>query len=323
MTAEVLPIQPGGPRLEVISHLAPSIPPEFDPKYSWSFPFRTQAQVDGILRFNLFCQSQKNIEVANSACRMFLRMWQVAQTWKIDNPLAFGRVVDVFLCDGGKSGGEQGIFTGKSGKQSNCIYIYDIGSFTEPVEMAREIAHEYGHAVLPAIKGFQEPEEWANGYLGEKLFLIELTKNPNLTKDDFMGADSTLIGNWIKMNATNLTDSIWLRGVDEKLLTASGQKAMNEYLGLNLFFHEALPIAFARGFKMNAGQTAKNSLDALLFALEERQSWNVEIPKRLNGRKLWLPFAKRWSLSGGTVIANKSNWVQVQPKSSTLEFKKK
>ena len=250
--------------------------------------------------------------------RLLLRMWDIAQKWKIDHPLAYERIIDVYLCEGGKSGGEQGIFNTASGKPTNCIYIYDISSLVEPVEMAREIAHEYGHAVLPGIKGFREPEEWANGYLGEKLFLLELSNNQQLTAEDVMGADANAIKKWLSNNAILLTDKIWKNGVDTNLLIASGQKAMNEYIGINLFFHEALPSAFARGFKMNSGQTAKDSLEGLMFALEEKQSWDINIPIRLSNTKIWIPFDKRWTVSGGKLTKTKGGWSQVQPQSKTI-----
>ena len=47
----------------------------------------------------------------------------------------------------------------------------EIDTSKPQAEACRELAHEYGHAVLPAIGGFKSPEDWANGYLGERLFL--------------------------------------------------------------------------------------------------------------------------------------------------------
>jgi hypothetical protein len=37
----------------------------------------------------------------------------------------------------------------------------------------RVLAHEFGHALLPRMCGFREPEECAEGYIGEVLFLAD------------------------------------------------------------------------------------------------------------------------------------------------------
>ncbi len=51
------------------------------------------------------------------------------------------------------------------------IYLYNVYADRAPTEWAREVAHEYGHYALPGISGFTAPEAWANGVLGERLFL--------------------------------------------------------------------------------------------------------------------------------------------------------
>src|SRR5439155_15042666 len=35
----------------------------------------------------------------------------------------------------------------------------------------RELAHEYGHLTLPNTGPYREPEQWGNGYLGERLYM--------------------------------------------------------------------------------------------------------------------------------------------------------
>ena len=53
----------------------------------------------------------------------------------------------------------------------NQIYLFNIFSERSPAEWLREVAHEYGHYILPGFAGFTAPEEWGNGVLGEQLFL--------------------------------------------------------------------------------------------------------------------------------------------------------
>jgi hypothetical protein len=61
----------------------------------------------------------------------------------------------------------------------NQIYLYDIYAERKPIEWLREIAHEYGHYALPAVAGFTAPEEWSNGVLGERLYLVWLLELGN------------------------------------------------------------------------------------------------------------------------------------------------
>lgn len=50
----------------------------------------------------------------------------------------------------------------------NCSEA-DLGTF----DLYRVLAHEMGHALLPRVCGFTEPEPCAEGYLGEALFLAD------------------------------------------------------------------------------------------------------------------------------------------------------
>lgn len=71
-------------------------------------------------------------------------------------------VVNVWLCEEGEAGGEQ---------IKNNLYFYEIGEERSEVEWLRETAHEWGHQTIPPIGPYREPEEWANGIIGERLLL--------------------------------------------------------------------------------------------------------------------------------------------------------
>lgn len=77
---------------------------------------------------------------------------------------------DVWLCTGGGAGGEQW--------RSN-LYLYHLETPRSSIEWLREVVHEYSHLALPAIGGYQAPEYWANGYLGERLLVRWLLRQPN------------------------------------------------------------------------------------------------------------------------------------------------
>lgn len=69
---------------------------------------------------------------------------------------------DVWLCTGGGAGGEQW--------RSN-LYLYNTETPRSSIEWLREVVHEYSHLALPPIGGYDAPEYWANGYLGERLLV--------------------------------------------------------------------------------------------------------------------------------------------------------
>ena len=74
----------------------------------------------------------------------------------------------VWLCREGKTGGEQ---------FRENLYFYDLDTPRSSIEWVREIVHEYAHLAVPAIGGYQSPEYWANGYLGERLLIRWLYRN--------------------------------------------------------------------------------------------------------------------------------------------------
>jgi hypothetical protein len=76
--------------------------------------------------------------------------------------------VDVWLDREGRPGAEQ---------LRDDIYLYAVGEDRPPAEWIRELAHEYSHLALPEVGPFTAPERWANGYLGERLFLKWLIDN--------------------------------------------------------------------------------------------------------------------------------------------------
>ena len=92
---------------------------------------------------------------------------------------------DVWLCRAGKAGGEQ---FGRS------IYFDDLDAPRSSIEWIREVAHEFSHLALPAIGGYKSPEYWASGYMGERLLVRWLQRDPHGTADveaawgDFSGA---------------------------------------------------------------------------------------------------------------------------------------
>jgi hypothetical protein len=118
-------------------------------------------------RFAVHTSDRTGLPLARRVARMLITLYgENHSRLHFDHP--YTETVDVWLTlaapasQGADAGGEQ---------YKNQIYLYNVLADRQPVEWAREVAHEYGHYALPGVTGFKDPEEWANGVLGERLFL--------------------------------------------------------------------------------------------------------------------------------------------------------
>ena len=121
----------------------------------------------------------------------------------------------VWLCAGGHSGGEQ---------WRDNLYLYDVQAPRSSIEWLREVVHEYSHLALPAVGGYQAPEYWANGYLGERLLVRWLQRDPGgparvaSVWGDFSGAANfqrLLLAPPLALYHKIGPNAAWLRRTDE------------------------------------------------------------------------------------------------------------
>lgn len=322
----------------------PFDPPRTSPKsfgtppQPWLFPWLTSGWVftgrEGTLslRFRVYSQERK---AANDDAEMVTRM--LTALWKQNRDRLLrdhsqrynGGLVDVFLCWGGKAGGEQRFdiaYEGSISRPVNSIYFYDLKSFTDPVERAREVAHEYGHATLPPIGGFEAPESWANGYLGEKLFMkwmADIQSKGKYTAEDAMGASAAQIQEWVTKNV----DPLVVRG-SQGLPTAQFQslkteEGMNRYIALAVYAEAILPEkVFARSINLTGSLSAKDYPEAIALAAEEPKELTLRIPTYLRGKSIWIPNNKGL-VSGATVQRLVGNWAKVTPTAETVVVTKR
>ncbi|MGC8843030.1 MAG: hypothetical protein ACP5QS_03735 [bacterium] len=148
--------------------------PQIDPCYKWKFNRVLYGYVmDGNrykLVFRLYFPSRFLSSSGNDYLPLAKKVLSYSLFFYILGRDFLGRtsqwskdgVVDIWLCENGEGGGEQ---IGKN------IYIYQIGKERDDVELLREVAHEWGHHIIPPVGPYEEPEEWANGYIGERLLL--------------------------------------------------------------------------------------------------------------------------------------------------------
>lgn len=175
---------------------------------------------------------------------------------------------DVWLCTGGRSGGEQW--------RSN-LYLYNRETPRSSIEWIREIIHEYSHLALPAIGGYDAPEYWANGYLGERLLVRWLQRLPDGPAEvtavwgDFSGAsnfDRLLITPPLTLYKKIGPSPAWLARRDEpgmryligQALTFDdkyGSARLGDALVLLPHFHEATAADFAAALTQSLSTSAK------------------------------------------------------------------
>lgn len=280
------------------------------------------------LRFRVFSQERKaEGDPAPAVCRMLLQIWDLMyRKYSADHSQAYDGIIDVYLCWGGKPGGEQRFDIDVEGKpprerKANTIYIYDLSSFTNPVEMAREVAHEYGHAVLPAVGGFVTPEDWGNGVLGERLFLRwcrDQLANGNLQPADVMGATKQGLDGWVAANVEPWVIRAATNGPEYGLLEGKGQIAMDVFTGLVLYADSILPPSVvSRSFRLIGSTRAQDYPQALVQACKEKEHIFIEVPSVLKGKKIWVPLADG-KVSGAQLIKRAGDWALVEPGLSPL-----
>ena len=305
--------------------------PKISPRFAWEFDWTTAGytnfpQEGGKIRFELYSQeSTQTSKRPESVVRTLMRLFShnVDKLKLTHSPEFGGGLVSVYLCYGGEAGGEQLYDVDRQGgreEKVNSIYLYDLRSFTDPLEAVREVAHEYGHATLPAVGGYTAPENWANGYLGEKLYLgylADALHKGELTPDDTMGATAPALDAWLKTNVDPLLADAAANGPRPALLAGKGKPSMDAFLGLALWtarlYDERV---MTRALFIN-GNEAKGFPEAASTAAEEPDLVTLNIPADLRSKPIWIPIgmdAKKSRVMGARELAPRKNgWVRIQP----------
>ncbi|MGQ9523454.1 MAG: hypothetical protein ACUVTZ_01310 [Armatimonadota bacterium] len=140
-----------------------------DPRYDRRFPYHLWAyssnpsRSEFRLKFVLHVQREMDMPLAAKCARVLLAFADMARSrLGLESRFADDGVVHVWLTHWGKPGGEQ---------WQQHIYLYSIDTPRQPIEWVRQLAHEFGHLVIPGIRLPSVGEEWANGLIGERLFV--------------------------------------------------------------------------------------------------------------------------------------------------------
>jgi hypothetical protein len=217
-----------------------------DPRYAnWRFQYmllaysydRTAHHWD--LRFRVMWQDIQRTGLAQQTAQLLLRLsWLVKAYANIDTPLfSNDGTINVWLAEKGQPGGEA---------YNDNIYLQEVGTPRKPAEWVREVAHEYGHQMLPAVGGYTQPEWGANGRLGERLFMRWLLANPE---------PKATAHPWVaQIDAKAFQDTRVLRlvrqfagiGPEMPQMRDTDAMAMDSYLGMSLY------LEMTRGSKLLA-----------------------------------------------------------------------
>lgn len=281
------------------------------------------------IRFRVFSQLRGKSDPSPYACRMLLHLWKyVNQRLKLDHAQQYNnRIVDLYLSWAGTAGGEQ-LFTeemeGERLRKVNVMYIYDVASFTDPVEMAREVAHEYGHAILPPVGGFKSPEDWGNGYWGEAMFLKGMRdqlKSGAIKPEDVMNASLKGLEAWVATHADPKAEKVYLNGPNFAAL--KGEGSMNDYIGLQLYAQEILGDAiFARAIRLTGSTKAEDVPAAIVEAATQAGAAVLSIPAKYHAKDIWIPLGNG-TVKGANVLKRSGDWAQVKlltPATVTIKY---
>lgn len=142
--------------------------PNTDPKFNVTYPGKLQVmcstdeETRGPERaFVIHYIKPEEEPFARQVGAMMARLYWLGIDY-LDAAPAPGRYINVWLARHGEPGAEE--------FQRN-IYLFAVGQNRSAAEWIRELAHEYSHIILPPVGEFSAPEKWANGYLGERLFM--------------------------------------------------------------------------------------------------------------------------------------------------------
>lgn len=287
------------------------------------------AGMQATLRFEVYAEHQEDLSYADRVCLFLLRLWDMLSSrLDMDHPLQYRRTVSVFLKREGKPGGEQQITVGpdETGRpiKRNTIHIYDIASLTDPLQMCRELAHEYGHAVLPAIGGFREPEEWINGLMGERLFLrwlLEDMEAGRIPPAEAFDLQPEALKAWLVPRADRLSADVLAKG----LAATSDLRDADKFLGFVLAVESVYGgKLLGRGLMLANGNEPEDALRGITRAISERDELTLSVPKVAGGKPFWalLP-GSDWVLAGGKLLeAREGGWVRLEPTADGITAKR-
>lgn len=326
-----------GAELTLYHELEPMQVNKISPKHSWEFPYITTGFVmtpqskQRSLRLRVFAQYRKEgyDDPGHWVTRMLLRLYGY-NLFKLgrENPEAYGKTIDTYLAFGGDAGGEQlfdvdpgDLDSGNRPRKVNTIYIYQIAEIQDPFQLCRELAHEFGHATLPGVGPFEGPEDWANGDVGERIYLnwiVNDINNGNLATADAVNASMERLNEYIKTRVQPDVTKIATYGPDRQLLAKRTEESYREYVALATYGSIVLPGKLYNKALNIAGADPLKLADALCEVGKEVTDFTVPLPTYLKGKAVYLPYSKA-AISSQKSLQVKSGFNKVQTNNKPIK----
>jgi len=169
-------------------------------------------------------QGDQRLRLAKNCATLLLRLSCLLRAYTGMTPrFTNDGVINIWLTEKGVPGGET---------YDDSIYLYNAGMTRTPPEWVRELAHEYGHEVLPPVGGYAKPEWGANGYLGERLFLRWLLLNRDTKSDSHTWVRALDAREIIADRIDQMIRRFAAIGPDSQVLTGTDKAAMDGFIGM-------------------------------------------------------------------------------------------
>lgn len=328
-------------RVQVISTIEDLSSPKISPLNQWTFNrvsnVYCRSFADQMLpsRFRVFTHDEEWQRKLGHPTGVYLgRLWDLLRNrLQRDHEEKYrNSTIDVFLCEQGRAGGEQMLAPDpfeldRSSREplAMMIYIYQIGRWNRPIDRCRELAHEYGQATLPSPGGFPAPEPWANGILGESLFLTWLRRGieeGRIKPQDAFGVTLADLDAYLAERVTPKLRSAALKGPRTDLLKTKSKKAFEAYVGLHLWAESILPRpGYSRGVSLGVidDSDAAHLPIGLAEGAAEVKEWEMKAPAWAGKSPIWIPLAKGKVAGAKILKKDPSGWAQIQPTAGVIK----
>ena len=178
------------------------------------------------------------------------------------------------------------------------------------------MCHEYGHATLPPYNGFKKPETFANGMLGEKMYMRYLRnqfKQKSVAAEDVLGVTGAQLDSFVQKEVNPFIKVGLGRAPVKANMQLPTDAGMNNFLSVILAMQATMPSkVFAETLKRSESKKGSSYLETLDSVLKQQTKVIFIIPAELKLQQVWLPVSAA-KLEMGTVIATSGSWALVKP----------
>jgi hypothetical protein len=314
-----------------------AITPKLCPAQGWIFEWLTvgyfqKGESQAQRRFRIFSQARLDqddleIPVGRLVSRLHdYNLHALRRDLNEGDILSDLNTVDIYLCFGGDPGAEwrpgQEPGPNNSVLNVNVIYIYQLESLTKPIDRLREVAHEFGHATLPALRGYTEPEAFVNGDIGERIYLRWIRKGlaeGRIDAGDVMNVSMADLDTYLERRVEPLEAALAADGPDPEALRLRGRAAFNQATAAGLIAERINPRLLLRSMDVSAANPDPAFfMQAVATEASLLPSWDFTRPPHMKSSTVWLPIGSS-RVVGGRIIQRRLGWAQVAMEGESLQ----